>query len=190
MARWLPITLALATGCYAAHECDAATTDARLPDAHVDDAEVSDAGRDAGSDAWRSDAWSPPPCDPTRAPTSVMPCAAMVRFPSLALSGPGCFVDTRATEGELGALTWDCMGGGAQLRFPSGAVFGGSVLGDQLELCETTSYDHDCHWVSDQRITGSISTRRLDYTYDESTPAGPCLTSSACSAQGETTITF
>lgn len=185
MARWLPITLALATGCYAAHERDvhAGAIDARLPDAHVDDAWVSDAGRDASSDAWAA-----PPCDPTRAPTSVMPCAATVRFPSITLSAATCFVDTRATEGELGALTWDCMGGGAQLRFPSGAVFGGSVLGDHLELCETTSYDHSCHWVSDQRITGSIASRQLDFTYDESSPG--CTTSLACSARGQTTLTF
>jgi len=190
VARWLAITLALVSGCYAAHErdADAAAIDARLPDAHVD-ARASDAGRDAGSDAWRSDAWSPPPCDPTSAPTSVMPCSATVRFPSLVLDMPACFVDVRVREGDEGVLSWDCMGGGAQLRFANGTTFGGSVLGDHLELCETTSYDHSCHWVSDQRFVGSLATGALDYTYTESTPAGPCPTASACGATGTTTIT-
>lgn len=179
--------LAIASGCYASHgrgtagdAPDASSSDAPTLDARTIDARVIDA---ALTDAWRM-----PPCGPTTHPTMPMPCTATVRFPALALSEPRCFVDTRVDEGEEGVLRWDCMGGGAELVFANGTRFGGSVVGDRLEVCATSSYDHSCHWDAVQRIAGTIGSGTLAYTYEETTPGGFCADATACGATGDVPI--
>jgi hypothetical protein len=114
-----------------------------------------------------------------------MPCTVTVRFPVVTPSTPGCFVDVRADEGEEGTLRWDCAGGGAELVFAGGARFTGSLVGTELALCGTTSYDHSCHWVSTQRFAGDLESGTLAFTYEETTPAGPCPDALACGATGQ-----
>lgn len=174
--------LLLAPGCYAAHE-RGPTEEPRDRDASRVDA-LSDARAiDGGVDAWAA-----PACGASSGPTTPMPCTAAVRFPVLTLSTPSCFVDVRVEPGEAGTLRWDCAGGGAELVFDGGARFGGAVVGGALTLCATTSYDHSCHWVSAQRFTGDLETGTLTYTYEETTPAGPCPDAVACGATGATTV--
>jgi hypothetical protein len=176
-ARLALLALVLAPGCYAAHERAAADAP-REPDASRADARATDGGVDATAALA---------CGAT-GPTTAMPCTAVVRFPVLTLSAPMCFVDVRLEEGEAGTLRWDCAGGGAELVFESGARFGGTVVDGALTLCRATSYDHSCHWVSTQRFVGDLETGTLAYTYEETTPAGPCPDAFACGATGATTL--
>lgn len=107
-------------------------------------------------------------------------CARRVEMGVLRLSSSSCFVDVIPASREEGTLTFDCDGGGAELRFGSGAFVGRYQEG-VVTLCAGTEFDFSdgCHWASAQRVEGSLSSI-LTFSYEEhAVMGGPCA--SECS---------
>lgn len=101
-----------------------------------------------------------------------------------------CFVDTVAKDGQEGTLTFPCSGDGeATLTFGTRS-FSGSEVGGQINVCTGTEYPFGdgCTWTSAQRVTGSIASGTLRFTYGEAPRPGQHNCASACEAHGTVRI--
>ncbi len=95
-----------------------------------------------------------------------------------------CFVDTVAQAGENGTLTYPCNGDGeATLTFAKRS-FAGSTIGGRLNVCTGTEYpwSDGCTWTSAQKVTGSIASGTLNFTYGEAPRPGQESCATACDA--------
>jgi hypothetical protein len=108
-------------------------------------------------------------------------CTRRVEMGVLLLSSSSCFVDVIPVPREVGTLTFDCDGGGAELRF-DGGVFVGSAENGIVTLCAGTEFDYSdgCHWASAQRVEGAPSST-LRFGYEEHAVEGRSC-ASECSA--------
>lgn len=124
-------------------------------------------------------------------------CTRIVTLSSITKRA-SCFVDTVAREGDQGTLTYPCEGDGeATLSFGnrsfSGASLGG---GGNVNVCTGTEYpwSDGCSWTSAQRVTGSVASGTLRFTYGEAPKAGELNCAGSCTAtatvriQGESAL--
>jgi hypothetical protein len=99
---------------------------------------------------------------------------------------PSCFVDTVAKSGDTGILTFPCDGDGeATLTFGTRS-FAGADVGGKVNVCTGTEYpwSDGCTWTSAQRVTGSIASGTLSFTYGEAPRPGQNNCARACEAHG------
>ncbi|HSO31453.1 MAG TPA: hypothetical protein VLT33_03025 [Labilithrix sp.] len=97
---------------------------------------------------------------------------------------PSCYVDTVAHAGDTGTLTYPCEGDGeATLTFGNRA-FAGASVGGKINVCTGTEYpwSDGCKWTSAQRVTGTVASGSLRFTYGEAPKVGEHDCWSACDA--------
>jgi len=157
-------------------------------DASPQDAASHDAGLDVASDA--PDDVGPGLCPvPPDAGGPPFPdaCGSSLFAGSITPSSSTCFLDLAVKEGENGALTVFCKGGYATAIFSKGPFEGSyDAVSDFVDVCfgTTFTYSDGCTWGSAQRISGTLGTRKLAFTYSESVISGTGC-ASPCSASGE-----
>ena len=112
-------------------------------------------------------------------------CTRTVTLSSIAKRA-SCFVDTVAHEGDQGTLTYPCEGDGeATLSFGNRSFSGASLgSGSKVNVCTGTEYpwSDGCSWTSAQRVTGSVASGTLRFTYGEAPKVGEQNCASACTA--------
>ncbi len=102
-----------------------------------------------------------------------------------------CFVDTVAHAGDKGTLTYPCDGDGeATLTFGNRSFSGASLGGGNVNVCTGTEYpwSDGCSWTSAQRVTGSVASGTLRFTYGEAPKAGEHNCAGACTASATVRI--
>jgi hypothetical protein len=124
-------------------------------------------------------------CAPPKdlAPNTGPRCQRTVRLSAVS-TRPTCYVDTVAHAGDTGTLTFPCEGDGeATLTFGNRA-FAGASVGGTINVCTGTEYpwSDGCKWTSAQRVTGTIASGTLRFTYGEAPKAGEHDCWSACDA--------
>jgi hypothetical protein len=130
---------------------------------------------------------SPSTCVPPRAVVTKGPsCQRKVVFEAIEKS-VGCYVDTAAKQGDEGTLTFPCNGDGqATLRFGRKS-FVGAVVDGKLDVCTGTEYTYppidSCKWTSAQRISGSIGSGQLSFTYGEAPKPNQVNCAMSCGAR-------
>ncbi len=117
-------------------------------------------------------------------------CWVNLKVLNVVRSTGGCYVDAVVSSGQAGTLEFPCGSGAIEIKFGNNTFFG-RVSGCQVEASHHTEFfwpSDKCMWESSQRITGSLTSDALKYTYTEQPKAGQsgCLWS--CSA--EATIKF
>lgn len=102
---------------------------------------------------------------------------------------PGCFIDERVT-GTSGTLTYNCDGGRATADLGRGA-FSGTVKAGNVDVALRTQYKFSdgCIWISKQRMTGTIGSGSLSYSYEEAPAAGQRGCATACTASASVEVT-
>jgi hypothetical protein len=133
---------------------------------------------------------SPSICAPPKGGAGRGPkCQRKVVITSIS-TRPSCFVDTVAKSGDTGTLTFPCDGDGeATLTFGTRS-FAGADVGGKVNVCTGTEYpwSDGCTWTSAQRVTGSITSGTLDFTYGEAPRPGQNNCARACDAHGTVRI--
>jgi len=129
---------------------------------------------------------SPSTCTPVKAVANNGPtCTRTVLFQKIEKS-PGCYVDTAGKQGDKGTLTFPCNGDGrATLRFGKKA-FVGAINGGKVDVCTGTEYTYppydSCKWTSAQRVSGSLGSGTLHFSYGEAPKAGQENCAASCGA--------
>lgn len=94
-------------------------------------------------------------------------------------SSGGCYFDEQIT-GEDGWLEYPCEGGAARVTFGE-HVYTGSYAEGVVDVSLSTRYPYGgCDWITQQRITGSPTAGRLDYSYYEMLAPGQSGCGSPC----------
>jgi len=99
----------------------------------------------------------------------------------------GCYLDV--TKGSKGTLEWACGGGRARVTMGE-HTYTGTIKDDRVELSATTEYEFrdSCRWRSDQYITGSLKSGKLDFRYTEEPLPGQHRCARACKGKGRVTV--
>ncbi len=130
-------------------------------------------------------------CSPPHAMTSSGPmCTREVVVRSLTRSSPVCFTDDAVSVGEHGTVTFPCDGDGpAKLTFDH-ATFEGAEASGTLHVCTGTQFpwSDGCTWTSAQKVTGSIASGALHFSYAEAPKRGQGSCASSCSAMGDVDV--
>lgn len=137
----------------------------------------------AGSDTVST---SPSICAPPKGGTGHGPkCQRSVVLTRVS-TRPSCFVDTVAKAGDTGTLTFPCDGDGEATLTFGARSFAGAAVGGKVNVCTGTEYpwNDGCTWTSAQRVTGSIASGTLTFTYGEAPRPGQESCARACEATG------
>jgi hypothetical protein len=119
------------------------------------------------------------------APTT---CTATFSVVSLVPSSSGCTLNEEVRAGSPATMTYPCAGGAVTVRFGS-QTFSGTVSAGQITVTNVDQFPFSsCTWESTQRISGTLASGTLSYSYSERVVAGGCSGVGACTASGSIAV--
>jgi hypothetical protein len=134
---------------------------------------------------------SPAVCIPSHVAQATGPmCSRNVIVGALTRSTPACFTDNVIRDGQVGTLTFPCVGDGeATLRVGS-STFEGAVVGGDVRVCTGTQFAwiDGCTWTSAQQVSGTLAKGTLEFGYGEAPRAEQHGCATACRATGTLSV--